>query len=107
MTLIVFAATCLLACGFLLFSLVQWTRDTKRKTTTRTAIDGAAGGGKEKTRLQIAVRASTKKHDRLSERSRGAANRSSQSRACGPGCDECERAAYEKVVRSLRSGKRS
>jgi hypothetical protein len=33
---------------FLLFVLFQWTRDTKRKTTTRAAMDGAAGGSSEK-----------------------------------------------------------
>jgi len=46
MTLIVLAAICLLGCAFLLFVLFQWTRDTKRKTTTRTAVDHAAGSSK-------------------------------------------------------------
>src|ERR1700747_846567 len=107
MTLIVFVAFCLLACAFLLFVLFQWTRDTKRKTTPRTTVDDAAGGSSGKTRPQAAARASTEKHDRFSGRSRWAQSRSSQSRGCGPGCNECERTAYEKVARSLRSSKRS
>src|ERR1700747_769641 len=107
MTLMVLAATCLLACVFLLFVRFQWTRDTKRKTTTRTTVDDAAGGSSEKTRLQVAARASTEKHDRFSGRSRWAQSRSSQSRGCGPGCNECEPTVYLKVVRSLRSSKRS
>ena len=107
MTLIVLAAICLLACLFLLFVLFQWTRDTKRKTTTRTAVDKAARGSKEKTRLQVAARASTEKHDRFSGKSRWAQSRSSQSRGCGSGCNECEPTAYEKVARSLRSSKRT
>jgi len=107
MTQIVLAAICLLACVFLLFVLFQWTRDTKRKTTTRTGVGDAAGGTSEKTRLEVAARASTEKHDRSSGRSRWAQSRSSRSRGCGLGCNECERAAYEKVARWLRSGKSS
>jgi hypothetical protein len=45
MTLIVLAAICLLASAFLLFVLFQWTRDTKRKTTVRAAVDDDASGG--------------------------------------------------------------
>jgi hypothetical protein len=48
MALIVLAAICLLACMFLLFVLYQWTRDTKRRATTRAAVDDAAGGSREK-----------------------------------------------------------
>ena len=48
MTLIVLAAICLIACGFFLFVLIQWTRDAGRKTITRTAVDDAAGRTNEK-----------------------------------------------------------
>ncbi len=106
MALIVLAAICLLACVFLLFVLFQWTRDTKHKTTTRTAVDDAADGTSEKTRPEVAARASTEKQDRFSGRSRQMHRRKARSRGCGLGCNECERAAYEKVARLLRSGKR-
>jgi hypothetical protein len=52
MTPVVLAAICLLAWVFLLSVLFQWTRDTKRKATTRPAVDEAAGGTREKTRLE-------------------------------------------------------
>jgi len=107
MILIVLAAICLLACVFFLFVLFQWTRDPKRKTTTRTAVDDAAGETCEKKRPRIvASRETSEKHDRFSGRSRWVRSRSSQSGGCGPGCNECERTAYEKVARSFRTGKR-
>ena len=108
MTLIVLAAICLLACLFFLFVLIEWTRDAKRKTTTRTAVDDAAGETSEKKRPRIvASRETSEKHDLFSGRSRWVQSRSSQSRDCGPGCNECERAVYERVVNSMKSGKRS
>ena len=53
MILIVLAAVGFLACAFYLFVLFQWTRDTRRKTTTRTAVDDAAGESSEKKRPQV------------------------------------------------------
>jgi uncharacterized membrane protein YccC len=107
MTLIVLATICLLACAFLLFVLFQWTRDTKRKTTARTAVDDAAGEASEEKRPRIvASRRTSEKQNRLSRMSRFVPSKREQSRGCGPGCNECERTAYEKVARSLRLGKR-
>jgi hypothetical protein len=47
MALIVLVTICFLACVFLLFVLVQWMRDTKRKTTTRSAVDSEVGETRE------------------------------------------------------------
>ncbi len=47
MALIVLVAICFLACVFLLFVLVQWTRDTKRKTTTRPDAANSVGEKRE------------------------------------------------------------
>src|SRR5258705_9778165 len=105
MALIVLTTICLLACAFLLFVLFQWTRDTKRKTTARAAVDDAAGGGREKTGLQAAARESTEKRHVFPEGHAGS-RAGARSRACRPGCHRCERTAYEKVVRALRSGKK-
>ena len=105
MALIVLATICLLACVFLLFVLFQWTRDTKHRATTRAAVDDAAGGSSEKTRLQAAARASTEKRHAFPEGHAGS-RAGARSRACLPGCHRCERTAYEKVVRSLRLGKK-
>jgi hypothetical protein len=53
MALIVLAAICFLACVFLLFVLVQWTRDTKRRTTTRPMLDSEAGPTRKEKRPRI------------------------------------------------------
>ena len=52
MALVVLATVCFLACVFLLFVLFEWTRDSKRKTTNRTAVNDSAGETDEK-KLQI------------------------------------------------------
>ena len=102
MTLIVLTTICLLASGFFLFVRFQWTRDSKRKTTTRTAADDAAGEANENKRLQIVGSQRTvEKRDRSAGRSRRIQKMRGQLRGCGPGCNECERTAYEKVARSL------
>jgi hypothetical protein len=105
MTVIVLAAVGFLACAFYLFVLFEWTRDTKRKTTT---VDHAAGETDAKKRLQIvSPRRNIEKQDRSSGSSGEIQGTGGQSRDCGPGCSECERIAYEKVARLLRSGKRT
>jgi hypothetical protein len=61
-------------------------------------VDDAAGETGEKERPQIVGPKRTKqKHDRFMERSHG----------CWPGCNECERVVYERVVNSMKPGKRS
>ncbi len=108
MTLIVLATICLLECVFFLFVLFQWTRDTKRKTTTRTAVDDAAGETGEKKRPQIVgPKRTNEKHVRFMERSHRASSTRGRSHGCGPGCNECERVVYERVVNSMKPGKRS
>jgi hypothetical protein len=108
MTLIVLATVCFLASVFLLFVLFQWTKDSKRKTTTRTAVGDAAGETEEKKRLRIvSPRRNIEKQDRFSGSSRWVQSMGGRSRSCGSGCSECERTAYEKVARSLRSGKKT
>lgn len=89
MAVIVLAAVGFLACGFFLFVLFQWTMDPKHKPP---ALDDAAGETSEKKRPHlVGSRKAPEKDERF----------------CGPGCHECERNAYEKVVRSFRSGKRA
>ena len=39
MRLVVLAAICFLACGFLVFVLVEWMLDAKRKTLAHPAVD--------------------------------------------------------------------
>ena len=108
MTVIVLAAVGFLACAFYIFVLFQWTRDTKRKTATRSAEDDVAGETSAMKRPQlVGSRKTPEEHDRFSGKSRSILSTGDRSRVCGPGCNECERIAYEKVARSLRSGKRT
>jgi hypothetical protein len=96
MTLIVLVAVGFLACAFFLFVLFQWTRDTKRKTTT---VSATAGATSEKKGPQVVGSQRTaRKHDRFS----GRPGMRERSRGCGPGCNERDRMAYEKVANSLR-----
>jgi len=98
MTPIFLATMCFLACVLLLIVLFQWTRDTKRKTTTRAAVDDAAGETGERKRPQVIGRERANgKDDRFKGRSHG----------CGPGCNECERVVYERLVNSMKPGKES
>src|SRR6266850_1960234 len=104
MALVVLATVCFLACVFLLFVLFEWTRDSKRKTTNRTAVNDSAGETDEKKLQIVSPRRSIAKGDRFSRSSRWVQGMGERSRNCGPGSSECERTAYEKVARSLRSG---
>ena len=94
MVLILFAAVGVLACGFFLFVLFQWTQDTKRKGARP---GDAVGSSSEKKRTEAAATASTEKHDHFSGRSREMHREKADSCGCGLGCNECERAAYEKA----------
>src|SRR5882724_9888422 len=70
MILIVLAAVGFLACAFFLFVLFQWTRDTKRKTTTRTAVRDADGETSKKNHPQIiCFKRSDEKHHSFTRRS--------------------------------------
>jgi len=104
MVFVFLTAVGFLACAFFLFVLLQWTRDTKRKTAAPTAIDDNAGETSGKKRPMAAASASTEKRGRFWSRPRQMHRGKARSRGCGLGCNECERAAYEKVARSLRSG---
>jgi hypothetical protein len=108
MTDIVLAAVGFLACAFYILVLFQWTVDTKRKTATRSAEDDVAGETSAKKRPQLVASLKTpEEQDRFSGKSRSIQGMGERSRICGPGCNECERIAHEKVAWSLRSGKRT
>jgi hypothetical protein len=65
----VLATICFLACVFLLFVLVQWMRDTKRKTTTRPKADSKAGETQEQKRLHtVGVQGTVQKRNRFKVR---------------------------------------
>jgi hypothetical protein len=108
MALIVLATICFLACVFLLFVLVQWIRDTNRKTTTRPAVNSEAGEAREtKYPHIVGPRSAVERRDRFKVRSHEVAAASGRSRDRESGYDERERMAYERIARSFKSGKRS
>src|ERR1700682_5134942 len=106
MALIALITICFLACVFLLFVLYQWTRDAKRKTATRSAIDSEAGDtrGKKHPHIVGSPRAE-ERGDRSKVTSDPRNDRTARDR--GPRCNECERTAYERIARSLRTSKRT
>jgi len=108
MTIIALGAICLLACVFFLFVLFQWTRDPKRKTATPTAVDGGARNSADKQNLQIVrPERNIEEPDSVSGSFRRVQGKRGRSHDCGPGCNQCERTAYEKVARSFRASKKT
>jgi hypothetical protein len=108
MALIVLVIICFLASVFLLFVLVQWMRDTKRKTTTRAAVDSEVGETRETKHPHIVgSRRAGERRDRSKVRSHGVAAAAEGSDGRGLRCNECERIAYERIARSFKSGKRN
>ena len=108
MALIVLTTICLLACVFLLFVLYQWMRDTKRKTTTRPAVDNEVDETHETKHPHILrARKAVERGDRSGVRSHRADAATEPLGGRESGYDERERIAYERIARSFKPGKRS
>ncbi len=106
MTFVVLATICFLACVFYLFVLVQWTRDTKRKRTTRLVVDSKEGETREE---KLPITGGSRRTGAKRDRSRDGAHQisivSEQSGGRESWSDERERIAYERIARSFKSGK--
>ena len=108
MALIVLAAICFLACVFLLFALVQWTRDTTRRSTVRPAVNSEESQAREEKRTHVvgSRRAPKRRH-----RSKVGAHRvcaiTERPEIREPWRNERERIAYQRIARSFKPGKRS
>jgi hypothetical protein len=109
MALIVFAMFCFLACVFLLFVLVQWTRDAKRKTTTRPPVDSEVGETRDAKRPHIVgVSRGVAGRDRVIGQPRRAADAATElSSGRGSGSNKGERIAHERIARSYNPGSRN
>jgi hypothetical protein len=93
---------CLLLCV-----LFQWMRDTKAKTILPPVADNEGGETCEMKRPYIiGSRRAAERHDRTTVTSLQVPSIKEQSRGCEPGCNECERIAYERIAGSLRLGKK-
>jgi|ERR1700680_3571315 hypothetical protein len=107
MALIVLATICFLACAFLLFVLVQWIRDTNRKTTTRPAVNSEAGETREtKYPHIVGPRSAVERRDRFKVRSHQVAPASGRSRGRESGYDERERMAYRRICEIAQTWER-
>jgi hypothetical protein len=105
MTLIVLAAICFLACVFLLFVLVQWMGDTKRKTTNLPEVDSKAG--EEKRLPAVTSRRTVERRDRFKVGARRVFTTTERSGGRGSWHDERERIAYERIAGSFKPETRS
>ena len=106
-TTTVLATICLLACVFYVCVLFQWMRDTKAKTTSPHVADNGGGETSEKKRPYIvgSTRAA-ERHDRTTVTSLQVSSTKEQARGREPGCNGCERIAYERIAGTLRLGKK-
>ena len=108
MTLIVLATICFLACVFLLFVLVQWMREGKRKTTTRPAVDNEVGETRDTKHPHIVgTRGTVERRDRFRVRSHGVTAATERPGGREFWYDERERMGYERIARSFKPGKRN
>jgi hypothetical protein len=108
MTLVVLATTVLLACGFYIYVLCQWMRDTNGKRTPRSRIDGQSEGKQENKRLYvIGSRKIAESQDRSDIASRRAPSITWLSGRRGLDWNESERIAFRRITDSLSSRKRS
>lgn len=108
MTLIVLTTICFLACVFLLFVLVQWIRDGKRKTTTRPTADSEVSEARETKHPHIVgPRRTVERRDRFKVRSHGVTAVTERPGGRESWYDEHERMAYERIARSFKPAKRS
>jgi hypothetical protein len=107
MALIVLVTICFLACVFLLFVLVQWMRDTKRKTTTRPEVDSKVGETREERRLHaVGSRTKAERRNHFKAGARRVSTIPEWSGRRELAYDERKRIAHEKIARSFRPGKR-
>jgi hypothetical protein len=107
MALIVLATICFLACAFLLFVLVQWMRDGKRKTGTRPDVGNKPGQPYETRAHVVSFPGTAERRDRPKVRAHQASGIAEQ--PCGRefGRDGRERIAYKKIARFSGPGKRT
>jgi hypothetical protein len=108
MALAVLSTICFLACVFILFVLVQWMRDTKRKTTTRPDVGSESGETRDEKHLHV-VGSRTAVDGRNSSKVRAPRVSTITKRLSGrePWHDEREQIAYERIAKSFRPGKRN
>ena len=108
MALISLTTICLLACVFLLFVLIQWTRDTKSKTTTRPEVGSRVGETQATRHLHIVGdRRTVERPDRFKAKAHRVSTRTDRSGIRKSWYDERERMAYERISRSFKIGKSS
>jgi len=107
MALIVLATICFLACVFLVFVLVQWMQETKRRAGTRPAADNKLSEQREKQPQTVDSRRTKETRDRFKVEARRMPSIEERSRIRESESNERDRIAYERIARSFKSGKRT
>ena len=107
MALIVLATICFLACVFLLFALVQWMRDGKRKTRTRPEAGNKAGEPHEKRTQVVSFPGTVDRRDRQKVPAHQVSGIAERPCSHEFGRGDRERIAYEGVARFSRPDKRT
>lgn len=107
MALVVLATICFLACRFLLFVLVQWMREGKRKTRTRPDVGNKVGEMNEKRALVLGFPGTAERCDRPKVLVHQVSATAKD--PCGPEFrkDDGERIACERIARFSSPGKRT
>jgi hypothetical protein len=105
MTLTIFIALCLLGCGFMLYVLLHWVRDTPSKKATGGCED------REQDRKQLHI-VSSGKTNRNKVNAPAATDcqlvdRGQRTKRFESSLDYSERIAYERIARSLTPRKRA
>jgi hypothetical protein len=107
MALIVLATICFLACVFLVFVLVQWMRDTKRRAGTRRPADNKLGERREKPLQTVDSRRTEEERDCFKVEARRMSSIAERSKIRETERNKRERIVYESIARSFKSGKRT
>lgn len=108
MALIVLATICFFACVFLVFVLIKWIRDPKRRPKTHPDTGSNVGKAQEKKRSHaVGSPRVVERRERFKGRAHRMSTISGRSSAREFGDSEREQMAYERIARSFESGKRS
>jgi hypothetical protein len=103
MSLISLRAICFLACGFYLFVLIHWIRETKRNRKIRSSTEAHQDHEPQGIHV-IDSGGATRRRRHLAARSVRPTNVALRSHGSDLGCLECERNAYDTIARSWRVG---
>jgi hypothetical protein len=104
MTLTIFIALCLLGCGFMLYVLLHWVRDTQPRNAT-----GGCKGQQDRKQLHIVSSSKTDRNKVIAPTATDSqlADMGQRTKRFESSLDYSERIAYERIARALTPQKRA